>query len=70
MTNGWTDIMNQAGDESVGATLVRLAKLAEAVHCAESVEQLRRQYGGGGVAAVPQRTRHADAPVRSSEVRP
>lgn len=54
MTNGWTDILNQAGDENIGAALVRLARLAEAVHRAESAELLRRQSLGGGVAAEPQ----------------
>ncbi|MHB1156376.1 MAG: hypothetical protein ACYC26_05990 [Phycisphaerales bacterium] len=32
MSNGWKDILARSGDENLGATLIRLARQAAALH--------------------------------------
>lgn len=44
MSNSWKDILDRAGDRNIGATLMRLARQATALH---QFEQVARQTDCG-----------------------
>jgi hypothetical protein len=50
MSGKWTKIIEQAGDESIGAALTRLAQAAAGVHMFQSTRaaQGERRAGGTG----------------------
>lgn len=58
MSNGWKDIVNGAGDRNIGATLIRLAQLAERVHQAEVADRMTTapRVDGATLRPIPPRT--------------
>ena len=70
MSGKWTTMIEQAGDESIGAALVRLAKAASGVHMFEVARVARDQADAGGTGGR-QSSGMSLRPVDASpEVRP
>ena len=59
--SNWTDIIERSGDENVGAALVRLARMAAAVHMNEASTRVKERAESDGPLSRPIA---ADAPRR------
>ncbi len=49
----WTDIIERSGDENVGAALVRLARMAAAVHMDEASTRVKERKESDGSLSRP-----------------
>lgn len=57
MPGKWTRIIEQAGDENIGAALIRLAKAAGGVHMFEAARSVKSEGAVGGTGGTPTLTR-------------